>query len=1121
MTTPSTGRRSSSSSSRHRSSSSGGGIGTWAPELAHTEADFDFCNAYWVTPPNARQRSSSGREGEEEDWGRGGVETVLGRMRMGSKGLEELRGFYRERAVMEEDYSKKLNKLSRHGFGAGETGHLDRAILQTKGECDAMAKAHTDLANLMRTQETQVNEFLNKREGARKSQQMNIEKKWKELNNCRHHVLKAKDKYEQDAIAINSLHASASLLQGRDLDKATMKLDKAQQTVVVNERDYKQYTSVLKESTATWNMAWKAFCDLCQDQEEERLEFVKGRLWDWANALSTVAMSEDESAERTRTALEQCEAQTDIKLFVSATGTGNSIPDPLPFVDFSKGGAPPKQGYKLARFTRSSTRMPGVKHSPSAVDDIARAFHQQPQQQQRAPTQPQQQAPPPQQQQQDPRARANSQGQRQSQQGVPPSASAQSLASAPRPQSRVANRPPSRGETLAAPTLSASPSSTSDLSPSQETTPTRPKMAESTSGRFAVSPSANLRGSSERVPSSSSASGIGLGKPGHISAGAFQRGSMSPSPSAVGMSGAEGRGTSPKPAPYEAPIPPQEAAPVKQAEATAPEDDENDPLAQALKKLQASASSPRTGGFAGPAPGAVGLPGMTNPAMEGGRPTHRQSQQSLGRAAGAGFGAPPPGGPGSTSRPTSPAPIAAMMQPPPSHPSSSSRPSSRQGSAPPQQQRYSNSQTGSQVGIGARGRSPSPQPFTHPEALRPHSPSPSANPARSSSPQPGGGASGFAGAGFGHQKQASLGAPNGYGGAAVGGRPQSQQLGGRAPSPGTGGHFARAPSPGPQQGYGRAPSPSPQVQQQQQYGRAPSPAPQAQQPYGRAPSPSPHQQYRAPSPTPQLQHHQQHPSVASSYAQAPSQHFQPPPSQLHHHPSQHFQPQHPVAGVASPASSVSAYATPSPSLVGMQSPYQQSAPSSVIGSPAPYQQQQPQPHQPFRHPSAAPPPSLAAPGPNGAPYNAAQIPTQQQMGVHRSPSMHSGASSAVSASQAYGGVQMQQPYQQQQQPQQQGQFQQHQQQQQYAQPQQQPAPAPAQSPAGPPTGQYTDEGKPILFYVNAIYDYAAASAEEFSFSLGDVIAVTDTDPDGWWKGNKVGVTGGGKLFPSNFTELLS
>lgn len=89
--------------------------------------------------------------------------------------------------------------------------------------------------------------------------------------------------------------------------------------------------------------------------------------------------------------------------------------------------------------------------------------------------------------------------------------------------------------------------------------------------------------------------------------------------------------------------------------------------------------------------------------------------------------------------------------------------------------------------------------------------------------------------------------------------------------------------------------------------------------------------------------------------------------------------------------------------------------------------------------------------------------------------------------------------------------------------------------------------------VNAIYDYAAAGPDEFSFSSGDVIAVTATDvstshsftaaiadvlpsqPDGWWQGRPgaplsspafldprlltsrelpVGVTGGGHIFPS-------
>ena len=87
---------------------------------------------------------------------------------------------------------------------------------------------------------------------------------------------------------------------------------------------------------------------LCQDQEEERLDLIKSRLWDWSNALSTVAVAEDEvrwlrallrtfrtdapaqqSAERSRTALEQVDPATDLKIFVQAAGTGNEIPGQL------------------------------------------------------------------------------------------------------------------------------------------------------------------------------------------------------------------------------------------------------------------------------------------------------------------------------------------------------------------------------------------------------------------------------------------------------------------------------------------------------------------------------------------------------------------------------------------------------------------------------------------------------------------------------------------------------------------------------------------------------------------------------------------------------------------------
>lgn len=129
-------------------------------------------------------------------------------------------------------------------------------------------------------------------------------------------VVKARDKYKADCVAINGytggspplscprgsdaymncvgLSAQTSLVQGRDLDKAQAKLDKAQATVATNEKEYKLYLSALKETTSKWVMDWKSFCDLAQDLEEERLNYMRISLWDYANGVSFICVTDDE-----------------------------------------------------------------------------------------------------------------------------------------------------------------------------------------------------------------------------------------------------------------------------------------------------------------------------------------------------------------------------------------------------------------------------------------------------------------------------------------------------------------------------------------------------------------------------------------------------------------------------------------------------------------------------------------------------------------------------------------------------------------------------------------------------------------------------------------------------------
>lgn len=108
------------------------------------------------------------------------------------------------------------------------------------------------------------------------------------------HVAKAREKYEQDCLRINSYTAQSTLVQGKDLEKLQMRLDRTQQTVQANERDFANFSRALADTVGKWEQDWKMFCDSCQDLEEERMEFMKDNVWAYANAISIVCVSDDE-----------------------------------------------------------------------------------------------------------------------------------------------------------------------------------------------------------------------------------------------------------------------------------------------------------------------------------------------------------------------------------------------------------------------------------------------------------------------------------------------------------------------------------------------------------------------------------------------------------------------------------------------------------------------------------------------------------------------------------------------------------------------------------------------------------------------------------------------------------
>ncbi len=200
----------------------------------HTPSSpYAFCNSFWGP-------------------GDAGVPVLLGKMKGSIKTMEELRTFWRERAIVEEDYAKRLSKLARSfsggGMGRGEGGDLrttlDTLILETANQ----AKHHTRLAHTLTTElEAKTGVFLTDLNGFKKSTISPIEKDWKAKMQQLEHVRRAKDKYEQDMVKINGYTAQSTLVHGRELDKVTLKLERARQSVGDTRREYEGFSKVYAE----------------------------------------------------------------------------------------------------------------------------------------------------------------------------------------------------------------------------------------------------------------------------------------------------------------------------------------------------------------------------------------------------------------------------------------------------------------------------------------------------------------------------------------------------------------------------------------------------------------------------------------------------------------------------------------------------------------------------------------------------------------------------------------------------------------------------------------------------------------------------------------------------------
>ncbi|CAG8691256.1 4955_t:CDS:2, partial [Acaulospora colombiana] len=266
--------------------------------------------------------------------------------------LSRIYGISGGKAAIEDEYARRLLRLSKQTLGQGEVAELKNSLDVIRQETERQAGQHLTLSvSIKKELEGPVAEFA-------------IEKTFKQKQVNETYVAKAKERYEQDCHRVNSYTAQQGLVQGKELEKIGLKLERAQGTIESNKRDYQNFTRALADTVARWDKEWKTYCDQCQDLEEERLEFMKDNIWAYANA----------SCEAIRLALERLDVEKDIEYFVSNHGTGSAIPEPPPFINYSSAEPTPiKPASRPANFARATNRpqsyMSKLAPAPNVAED--------------------------------------------------------------------------------------------------------------------------------------------------------------------------------------------------------------------------------------------------------------------------------------------------------------------------------------------------------------------------------------------------------------------------------------------------------------------------------------------------------------------------------------------------------------------------------------------------------------------------------------------------------------------------------------------------------------------------------------------------------------------------------
>lgn len=270
-----------------------------------------------------------------------GFDTLVKRLKEGKKMCQDFEEFLEKRARIEKDYGESLIRLAKVVSGKDEIGTLRRSWDQLKTDTENIGKLHVGLAQkMMEELHHSLREFRDQQRDKRKRSEDTVKRSAAHKKTCFERNNRLKATYEgkcRDADRAeehyNRLQATPTT-KAKDIQSAQKSMEAKRATANAADQTYKESVKNLEEGRQLWEREMEILCTQFQELEEQRVAFLRHKMWTYCNLISQTTVHEDEACENVRQVLEDCNVDSDIDVFVFEKKTGSDRPASIPYENY-------------------------------------------------------------------------------------------------------------------------------------------------------------------------------------------------------------------------------------------------------------------------------------------------------------------------------------------------------------------------------------------------------------------------------------------------------------------------------------------------------------------------------------------------------------------------------------------------------------------------------------------------------------------------------------------------------------------------------------------------------------------------------------------------------------------